>query len=79
MTTEGMTLCSNGQAVTCHHEAMNVGDRVVFLDDEPELDLPAGTLVTVIAVRVPGDIEFQVADGRSFTTHESSLGPAPDA
>lgn len=58
---------------------MNVGDRVVFLDDEPELDLPAGTLVTVIAVSVPGDIEFQVADGRIFTTDESSLGPAADA
>jgi hypothetical protein len=56
---------------------MNVGDQVVILDDEPALDLPEGTLATVTAVRGPDDIEFQLADGRVFTTLESSLGPAP--
>ncbi|MFI5591115.1 hypothetical protein ACIA5G_39110 [Amycolatopsis sp. NPDC051758] len=58
---------------------MKIGDQVVFLDDEPVLDLPEGTPATVIAVRGPDDIEFQLADGRVFTTLESSLGPAPTA
>ncbi len=56
---------------------MNVGDQVVFLDDEPVLDLHEGTPATVTAVRGSDDIEFQLADGRIFTTFESSLGPAP--
>jgi hypothetical protein len=58
---------------------MKIGDQVVFLDDEPVLDPPEGTPATVIAVRGPADIEFQLADGRVFTTLESSLGPAPTA
>jgi hypothetical protein len=33
---------SNAQA-GWHHDTMKVGDRVVFIDDEPELDLPKGT------------------------------------
>lgn len=53
---------------------MNVGDQVVFPDDEPVLDLPEGTPATVIAIHGPGDIEFQLADSRVFTTLESSLG-----
>jgi hypothetical protein len=56
---------------------VNIGDRVLFLDDEPELDLPEGTPATVIAVHEPDAIDFQLADGRTFTTDESSLGLAP--
>jgi hypothetical protein len=58
---------------------MKVGDRVVFLDDEPELDLSQGTLATVVDVRGPDDIDFQLADGRTFTTGQSSLDLAPPA
>jgi hypothetical protein len=32
---------------------MNVGDQGVILDDEPELDLPEGTVATVIAFHEP--------------------------
>ncbi len=53
---------------------MNVGDQVVFLDDEPELDLAEGTPATVTTFHEPDYIEFQLADGRVFTTLESSLG-----
>ncbi|KZB80914.1 hypothetical protein [Amycolatopsis regifaucium] len=56
---------------------MNVGDQVVFLDDEPELDLTEGAPATVTTLYEPDYIEFQLADGRVFTTLESSLGPAP--
>jgi hypothetical protein len=57
---------------------MNAGDQVVFLDDEPELNLPEGTPATVTAFYEPDYIEFQLADSRRvFTTLESSLGPAP--
>lgn len=52
---------------------MNVGDQVVFLDDEPALDLPEGTPATVTALYEPDYIEFELADGRVFTTLESSL------
>jgi hypothetical protein len=56
---------------------VNIGDHVLFLDDEPELDLPEGTLATMVAVHGPDDIEFQLADGRTFTTLKSSLGLVP--
>lgn len=69
---EGTTACIYVRQVASH-----VGDRVVFLDDEPALDLPEGTLATVTDVRGSDAIEFQIADGRVFTTMESSLGPAP--
>ncbi|WP_020634933.1 hypothetical protein [Amycolatopsis alba] len=58
---------------------MNVGDQVVFLDDEPELGLREGTPATVTASCKPDYIEFRLADGRVFTTLESSLRPAPTA
>jgi hypothetical protein len=58
---------------------MNVGDKVVFLDDEPALDLPEGTSATVTAFYEPDYIEFELADGRVFTTLESSLTLAPTA
>jgi hypothetical protein len=58
---------------------MNAGDRVRFMDDEPELDLPEGTPGIVIAVHEPDSIEFQLADGRVLTTLASSLRPAPPA
>jgi hypothetical protein len=57
--------------------SMNVGDQVVFLDDEPELDLPEGIPATVTAFYEPDYVEFRLADGRVFTTLESSLGSAP--
>ena len=58
---------------------MNVGDQVVILDDEPELDLPEGTVATVTDFHEPDYIEFQLDDGRVFTAIESSLEPAPVA
>ncbi len=54
-----------------------MGDQVVFLDDEPELNLPEGTPATVTAFYEPDYIEFQLADSRVFTALESSLGAAP--
>jgi hypothetical protein len=56
---------------------MNVGDQVVLLDDEPELDLPEGAAATVTAFREPDHIEFQLTDGRVSTSLESSLDTAP--
>jgi hypothetical protein len=58
---------------------MNVGEQVVFLDDEPELDLREGTPAAVTAFYEPDYIEFQLADGRVFAALESSLGPASAA
>ncbi|MEV7043918.1 hypothetical protein [Amycolatopsis sp. NPDC051061] len=51
----------------------------MFLDDEPSLDRPEGTPATVTACYEPDYIEFEVADGRVFTTLESSLALAPAA
>lgn len=57
---------------------MEVGDRVVFLDDEPTLELAEGALGTVTAAQ-GDDVEFQLSDGRVFVTDVSSLGAAPAA
>jgi hypothetical protein len=57
---------------------VQVGDRVVFLDDEPSLELTEGAQGTVTAIR-GDDVEFELSDGRVFVTDASSLDAAPAA
>jgi len=49
------------------------GDRVIFRDDEPELDLPEGTEGIVTKVASRDAVSFTLDDGRAFVTEESSL------
>ncbi|MDT8913533.1 hypothetical protein [Amycolatopsis sp. PS_44_ISF1] len=54
---------------------MKVGDEVVFLDDEPELDLRESARDTVTGFHEPDYTEFRLADGRTFTALDTSLEP----
>lgn len=51
------------------------GDRVRFWADEPELDLPAGTvgIVTAVYDDIGDGIDVELPDGRHFNTVATAL------
>ncbi|WP_405824165.1 hypothetical protein OG705_29025 [Streptomyces sp. NBC_00838] len=57
--------------------ALTPGDRVVFVEDEPELNPPLGRRVPVTTVHhdVGGGIDIRTHDGRHFNTMPSALDP----
>jgi hypothetical protein len=55
---------------------MQPGERVLFGDDEPDLELWAGTPATIVCLDGEDDVVIRLRDGRVFTTERDCVSAA---